>query len=55
MDRHATMKFYLTLTVLFLIAFAGVNGREFLMLNSIRRNPWLYLSATICRLFCGTH
>ncbi|VDD84560.1 unnamed protein product [Mesocestoides corti] len=26
MDRYASMKFYLTLTVLLLIAFAGVNG-----------------------------
>ncbi|VDD83037.1 unnamed protein product [Mesocestoides corti] len=28
MGRHATMKFYLTLTVLLLIAFAGVNGQS---------------------------
>ncbi|VDD84486.1 unnamed protein product [Mesocestoides corti] len=55
MDRYANMKFYLALTVLLLITFAGVKGRKLAMLNSIRRNPWLCLSATLCRLFCGTH
>ncbi|VDD83038.1 unnamed protein product [Mesocestoides corti] len=46
MDRYATMKVCLTLTVLLLIAFAGVNGREFVMLNFILRDLWLCSSAT---------